>query len=186
MGKLTLHQTNIDGINYVCSNRQSDNRGSFSRWFCQKELSALLPNQSIVQINHSVSAKAGTVRGFHFQYPPYAEYKLVRCIAGAIIDIGVDLRAGSDTFLQHVMVELSEDNDTMLIVPPGCAHGFQTLTDDVELLYLHTAFYSPEAEGGLRYDDPTLKINWPLPITCLSERDKSFTPLEPDYTGLTL
>lgn len=186
MGKLSVHSTGISGVSYVISCRHADNRGSFSRWFCMQELAASLPGQNIVQINHSFSLKSGTVRGLHFQHPPYAEYKLVRCIAGSVFDVVVDLRCESPTFLQHVSYELSAENNAMLIIPPGCAHGFQTLTDNTALLYLHTAYYQPEAEDGIRADDARLKIRWPLPISCMSERDQNFMPLALNYPGLKL
>ena len=186
MGKLSQHGTCIAGVHYVISSCHADNRGSFSRWFCMQELATFLPGQDIVQINHSFSEKSGTVRGLHFQHPPYAEYKLVRCIAGSVFDVVVDLRDDSPTFLQHVSRELSAENNAMLIIPPGCAHGFQTLTDNTELLYLHTAYYQPEAEGGICIYDARLKIRWPLPISCMSERDQSFMPLALNYPGLKL
>ncbi|WP_113907278.1 dTDP-4-dehydrorhamnose 3,5-epimerase [Aliidiomarina celeris] len=186
MDKLKRSSTGITGVELISSMRHTDNRGSFSRWFCQNELAESLPGQQIVQINHSVSTQQGTVRGMHFQYPPFAEFKLVRCIAGRVYDVALDLRADSASFMQHVSVELSAENDTMLLIPPGCAHGFQTLTDNAELLYLHTAFYQPDSEGGLRFNDPALKIDWPLPISCVSDRDAQLPMLNQYVSGLKL
>ncbi|GHG69285.1 dTDP-4-dehydrorhamnose 3,5-epimerase [Alishewanella longhuensis] len=186
MDKLSRQSTKLAGVELITSLRHSDSRGSFSRWFCQQELASLLPRQQIVQINHSISSKQGTVRGMHFQYPPYAEYKLVRCIVGRVFDVVIDLRAGSASFMQHISVELSPEQNTMLLIPPGCAHGFQSLTDNAELLYLHSAFYTPDAEGGLRFDDPALKIDWPLPISCVSERDAQLPLLNQHFSGLKL
>lgn len=184
--KLTRQNTKIAGVELISSMRHTDSRGSFSRWFCQNELAAALPGQQIVQINHSVSAQQGTVRGMHFQYPPFAEYKLVRCIAGRVFDVALDLRAGSASFMQHISMELSAEQNTMLLLPPGCAHGFQSLTDNAELLYLHSTFYQPDAEGGLRFNDPALKIDWPLPISCVSERDAQLPLLNQYFCGLSL
>ncbi len=184
--KLTIAETALAGVWHLDSLKHSDHRGSFSRWFCLQELAAVIPGQQIVQVNHSVTMQKGTVRGLHFQHPPAAEFKLVRCIAGRVYDVAVDLRFGSATFLQSVSVELCAERNNMFLIPPGCAHGFQSLTDNAQLLYLHTAFYNAEAEAGVRFDDAKLKIGWPLPITCLSERDQALPLLAHNFDGIRL
>jgi len=158
--------------------RRGDARGHFARIFCQREFAAHGLPTNWVQANISFSHSAGTLRGLHFQRPPMAEAKLVRCQKGAIWDVIVDLRAGSATFGQWTAVELTEENGAAVYVPPGFAHGFQTLRDETELLYLHSEFYSPEHEGGLAHDDPQLSIPWPLPPVNLSPRDATFPTLD--------
>lgn len=138
----------------------------------------------IKQINHSRTRTVGAVRGLHFQYPPHAEMKLVRCIKGRVWDVAVDLRAGSATFLRWHAEELAPENARMLVIPEGCAHGFQVLERDSELLYLHTARYVPQVEGGLSCQDPRLGIAWPLPVTDLSRRDSNHAPLTFDFPGV--
>ena len=159
-----------------------DARGAFARIFCSQALQALGWPGEVAQINHSQTTRAGTVRGLHFQQPPNAEAKLVICIRGAVHDVAVDIREGSPTCYAHVGVELSAETATAMYVPEGFAHGFQTLSDDVELIYVHSTPYAAEAEAGLRHDDPRLAINWPLPVTGLSGRDQSF-PLINDASG---
>jgi dTDP-4-dehydrorhamnose 3,5-epimerase len=184
--ELQLTETSIAGVFEIRSLRRQDARGSFARWFCQRELEQVLQGASIRQINHSLNTNAGVVRGLHFQYPPAAEYKLVRCIRGVVMDFVVDLRAGSTSFLQHLSIRLSESEDLMLMIPPGCAHGFQALQDNSQLLYLHTSDYQPGFEGGYPITDPRLKIQLPLPISTLSERDANFAALAPDFIGIHL
>ena len=142
--------------------------------------------QPVVQVNHSLTRVAGAVRGLHFQRPPRAEAKLVRCLKGCVLDVAVDLRAGSPTYLNWHAVELSALNRLALFVPRGFAHGFQTLTADCELLYLHDEFYSPEHEGGLRHDDPALAIAWPLPVADLSARDAAHPLVSAGFAPLIL
>jgi dTDP-4-dehydrorhamnose 3,5-epimerase len=137
-----------------------------------------------VQFNHSFTRWSGTIRGLHFQKPPHAEAKLIRCIAGAVWDVIVDLRRDSPTFLRWFGVELSAANRTMLFVPERFAHGFQALTDNCEMLYHHTHAFTPSAEGALRYDDPRLAIRWPLPPARLSPRDAGHATLDDDFKGL--
>lgn len=169
----------------VAVERQSigDRRGSFSRVFCEEDLAAAGWTWPVAQINHTHTAFAGTVRGMHYQRMPHAEAKLVTCLRGRVWDVVVDLRAGSPTFLHWCAQELSADNLTAMLVPPGCAHGFQTLTAGVDLLYLHTAAYAPHAEGGLRPTDPALAITWPLPIGEISARDAAHPLLSKDFAG---
>jgi dTDP-4-dehydrorhamnose 3,5-epimerase len=162
----------------------TDSRGWFARTFCKNEFAAIGHTAEWVQMNHSFTDKKGTVRGLHYQLPPYREIKMVRCIAGAVLDVIVDLRKGSESFLQWTSVELSAANRKMLYIPEGFAHGFQTLVDNCELLYHHSAFYTPGAEGGLRFDDPMLGIGWPLPVSVISERDSSHVFLTDNFKGI--
>jgi dTDP-4-dehydrorhamnose 3,5-epimerase len=158
--------------------RREDSRGFFARAFCQHEFLAHGLKPLIAQANVAHNRKKGTIRGMHFQYPPAAETKLVRCTRGSVLDIIVDLRPESDTYLQHVAVELNEDNQRALYVPERFAHGYQTLRDDTDASYQIGEFYTPGAEGGLMYNDPRLKLDWPLPVTLVSARDKEFLPLD--------
>jgi dTDP-4-dehydrorhamnose 3,5-epimerase len=161
-----------------------DTRGFLSRIFCAEELSLAGWHKPISQINHTHTAQRGTVRGLHFQYPPHAEMKLVSCLRGAIWDVVVDLRAGSPTFLHWHAHELSEINNLALLIPEGFAHGFQTLTDDCELIYLHSTAHVAVAEGGLNPHDPLLSIVWPLHITELSVKDTQHPMLKEQYKGI--
>jgi len=162
-----------------------DVRGAFGRLYCEQELNALIGHRTIVQINHSRTANIGAVRGMHFQRYPHAEMKLVRCLKGRVWDVNVDLRHGSPTFLLWHAEELTPNNGRMMVIPEGFAHGFQVLEPDSELLYLHTAPYTPSAEDGLRYDDPRLAITWPLNVTDLSERDASHPLIDQDFQRLS-
>lgn len=156
------------------------------RLFCQRELAEILGNRQVVQINQSRTKKKGAVRGLHFQYPPHAEMKLVRCVKGRVWDVAVDLRAGSSTFLKWIAEELSAENHFMMVIPEGCAHGFQVLEANSELVYLHSAFYTPESEGGARYDDPILGISWPRKSTDISEHDQAHPLIGPAFQGMYL
>jgi len=161
-----------------------DFRGKFSRLFCEDELSSVLSGRRIVQMNHSRTRQVGSVRGLHYQHQPYAEMKMIRCLKGRVWDVAVDLRKGSSTFLQCYAQELTEESAQMIIIPEGCAHGFQVLEADSELLYLHTAAYTTDAEGGVRYDDPMLSIDWPLAVSDISSRDQSYDMLSETFQGL--
>jgi dTDP-4-dehydrorhamnose 3,5-epimerase len=176
--------TPLGGVFVVETRTLSDSRGAFTRLFCAQSLADLMGSRQIVQINHSRTSRAGAVRGMHFQRPPHAEMKLVRCIRGRVWDVVVDLRADSPTFMQSHAQELDMASARMLVIPEGCAHGFQALEPDSELIYLHTAFYTPSAEGGLRHDDPALAIRWPLEPIDLSERDRSHPQLPDDFAGI--
>ena len=156
---MNILDTPLADVKIVQSAPHRDARGAFVRHFCAQELQPLLGNRQIAQINHSKTSDAGTVRGLHFQHPPHAEMKMVRCLRGRIWDVAVDLRPGSSTFLQWYGQDLAEGDEQMLVVPEGFAHGFQALEPESELLYLVTAFYSPQSEGGLRHDDPRLAID---------------------------
>ena len=179
-----IRSIGIAGAMVVEGQAHTDHRGAFSRLFCERELAEVISDRHVVQINHSRTNTVGAVRGMHFQHPPHAEMKMVRCVRGRVWDVLVDLRAGSPTFLHWHAEELSPDTSRMLVIPEGCAHGFQVLEADSELLYLHTAFYTPASEGALRYDDPQLAIPWPLPVTDLSERDKTHALLSNNFIGL--
>jgi dTDP-4-dehydrorhamnose 3,5-epimerase len=164
----------------------SDERGWFARFYDKKEFQQIGHTKDWVQLNHSVSNSRGTLRGMHFQHPPYREIKMVRCIAGAVYDVIVDLREGSPTFLQSWGTELSAGNNKMLYIPEGFAHGFQTLEEGSALLYHHSEYYTPAAEGGFRYDDPLLAIQWPLPVSVISERDTRHPYVDKNFKGIGL
>lgn len=181
---MKIQPTAIDGVAVVETTPFIDRRGLFARLFCERELSAMLGERRIVQANYSRTEAKGAIRGLHYQLPPHAEMKLVRCLRGRVWDVALDLREGSATFLGWHAEELTPGNALMLVIPEGCAHGFQVLEPGSELLYLHTAPHAPTAEGGVRADDPRLKINWPLPITDLSPRDQSLPWLSADFAGI--
>jgi len=170
-------ETRLLGAFVLDLERREDSRGFFARAFCQREFEAHGLKPVIAQANLAFNLKQGTVRGMHFQYPPAAETKLVRCTRGAILDIIVDLRPESPTYLDQLAVELTEENGRSLYVPERFAHGYQALRDRTETSYLVGEFYSPEAEGGLRYDDPRLALTWPLPVSVVSDKDLAFKPL---------
>lgn len=171
-------ETNLKGAFVIDIEKKGDNRGFFARAFCQNEFKEHGLNPVIAQGNIAVSNHRGTLRGMHFQYPPAAETKLVRCTRGKIIDIIIDLRPESDTFLDHFSVELSEDNYRALYVPERFAHGYQVLEDYTETSYQVGEFYTPSTEGGLPYDDPAFNLFWPIEITELSEKDSNWKPFE--------
>lgn len=178
--------TKIEGVNVVESSFIADHRGQFSRVFCEKELAPVLGPRKIVQINFSETRQIGALRGLHYQQAPYAEMKLIRCLKGRVLDVAVDLRANSPTLLQWHAEELFPASGRMMVIPEGCAHGFQVLEEDSQLLYMHTQFYEKSAEGGALYNDPLLAINWPLPVSDISERDMNHAPLTKDFKGLVL
>lgn len=183
---MKITRTALAGVAVVETTPVADHRGAIVRLYCERELAPVVGERRIVQINHSRTAMVGAVRGMHFQRPPHAEMKLVRCLKGRVWDVAVDVRAGSPTFLQWHAVELAPDNALMLVIPEGCAHGFQVLAPESELLYLHTAFYAPEAEGGISCNDPRLGIPWPLPVIDLSQRDAGHVPIASDFQGIVL
>ncbi len=176
--------TFIRGVYVVELNPFLDQRGSFVRNFCKNEFKEIGLNKEIVQINHSLTKNKGAFRGLHFQKPPYSEIKIIRCIKGSVYDVVVDIRKDSPTFLQHFAVNLNENEYKMIVIPEGCAHGFQSLEENCELIYLHTAFYEPDHEGGLNIDDPKLNIELPLPITEISERDKNHPLITENFKGI--
>lgn len=171
---MRLSPTPIDGVVVIEAVSHVDERGSFSRLYCRETFAAagLLPH--VEQTNLSVNHRAGTLRGLHLQRAPHAEAKLVRCIRGALFDVVVDLRAGSATYLQWVGIELDADAGRAVHVPEGCAHGFQTLADDTMAIYDVSAVYRPDHEEGLHPLDPRLGIDWPRPVTVMSDKDRSW------------
>ena len=172
-------ETKLKGAYIIDIEKRTDDRGFFARAWCQNEFEAQGLVARVVQTNLSYNIRKGTLRGMHYQVAPYAETKLVRCTKGGIYDVIIDLRPDSSTYKQWVGVELTGDNYRMLFVPEGFAHGFQTLADDVEVTYQVSQFYTPGAEGGIRYDDPTFGIEWPLPVQVISDKDQSW----PAYTA---
>lgn len=178
-------ETSINGLRILQRKPIGDTRGYFERLFCNEELAELVPGASIAQINHTVTVNVGTVRGMHFQKPPHAEIKFVSCLCGEVFDVAVDLRYKSPTFLQWYAELLTADNHKTLVIPEGFAHGFQTLTDNCEMLYFHTAAYQPVAEDGLNAQDPRLGITWPLPVNNLSSRDAAHPFLDNGFKGIT-
>ena len=183
---MQLLETPIAGVFEVLSEPRSDHRGAFARLFCQDELRGAHQGRPIAQINHSRTSTVGAIRGLHFQFPPKAEAKWVRCLRGRVFDVAVDLRRGSPTFLASHSVELDPVRMNAILIPEGCAHGFQVLEPDSELLYLHSESYAPAHEGGLRFDDPRLSIRWPLPVTDLSERDRTHPLIDASFQGIAL
>jgi dTDP-4-dehydrorhamnose 3,5-epimerase len=174
---MIFNELNLQGAFILDLERREDERGFFARAFCQNELTQHGLKPLIAQANVAYNHRKGTLRGMHFQVPPAAETKVVRCTRGAILDIIVDLRPESPTWLQHATVELSEDNHRALYVPERFAHGYQVLRDKTETSYQVGEFYSPQHERALNYDDPALGLAWPLPVTAISDKDKNAPPL---------
>jgi dTDP-4-dehydrorhamnose 3,5-epimerase len=162
----------------------TDNRGEFARIFCKRDFAALGLDIEFVQINHSWNLKKGVFRGLHYQIPPKAETKLIRCVNGSVLDIIVDLRKHSSTFLEAINLELTAANREMVLIPPGCAHGFISTEDDSQLIYHHTEYYSPEHEAGIRYNDPRIRNFPPIDPKIISDRDRSHARLTVDFDGL--
>ena len=183
---MIFKETKLKGAYIIEPEPIKDERGFFARCFCQKEFEKYGLNPYIAQCNVSYNEKRGTLRGMHYQVGPHAEAKVVRCTTGAIYDVIIDLRPDSATFKRWVAVELTKENLQLLYVPEGFAHGFQTLTDNAELIYYHSAFYSPEYERGLRFDDPTLAINWPLPAGAISPKDQSYPLIDNNFKGIEI
>lgn len=181
---MKLQTTPLAGLWEIATQPHGDARGSLTRVFCREAMRPVRPEIQFVQTNITHTAQRGTVRGLHFQRAPALEAKLIRCLRGRVFDVAVDLRAGSSTFGRWHAVELSADNQRQLFIPEGFAHGFQTLTDEVEMLYQHTAPYTPACEGGLRHDDPVLAIAWPLPLTQMSARDRGHPGLGDGFQPL--
>jgi len=172
---MIFSETKISGAYVINPEPLSDGRGFFARLWCREEFQKYSLQTDFVQANTTYSRERGTLRGLHYQVPPYTETKLVRCIRGAIYDVAVDVRAKSETFGNWMGVKLTQDNRNMFYVPKGCAHGYLALTDGAEASYFTTAVYSPAAERGIRYDDPSFDILWPSPVRVVSEKDKSWS-----------
>jgi dTDP-4-dehydrorhamnose 3,5-epimerase len=182
--RFDLVGTPIPGLMVAVRKALQDERGWLERVFCADELAPLMGGRRIAQINRTLTASAGTVRGLHYQRPPAADMKLVTCLRGQVMDVAVDVRRGSPTFLRWHAGLLTGDNRRTVVIPEGFAHGFQTLTDDCELLYLHTNVYVPDLEGGLDATDPRLGIDWPLPVGTRSDRDRNHPTVTPAFQGI--
>lgn len=167
-------ETTLPGVYLIDIEPIGDSRGFFSRFWCSKEFEAQGLSFEVAQINVSHNAEAGTLRGLHFQREPHAEAKVVACIRGSVFDVAVDIRADSPTYLQWFGAELNSEDRQMLYIPEGFAHGYQTLEDDTGLLYLVSEFYGPDAEGGLRFDDPAIGIEWPQTVASISDKDNNW------------
>ena len=174
---MIFERTALVGVVVVRPEPLADDRGMFARTYCSREFAAAGLDPTVAQANVSFNRAAGTLRGLHFQRPPAAEAKLVRCTRGRVFDVAVDLRPGSPTYLRHVGMVLDADARVALYVPEGCAHGYLTLEDASEVAYMVSEFYTPGAEGGLRWDDPTLGIPWPAPVRVISPKDAAWAYL---------
>ncbi len=170
-------ETELKGAFIIDLEQRQDQRGFFARTFCMKEFEAHGLKPTVAQCNLSFNYKKGTLRGMHYQTTPVAEAKLVRCSQGAIYDVIIDLRPESPTYMSHIGVELTAENRRSLYIPEMFAHGFQTLTDEAEVMYQMSEFYAPDYQCSLRYDDPAFGINWPLPVSVISEKDASILPV---------
>ncbi len=184
MSRFEFIDTPLVNLKVIQRKPVGDNRGFLSRLYCSQELTAVGLDKPVYQVNHTLTRLKGTVRGLHYQNQPYLEAKLITCLKGEIFDVAVDLRKNSPTFLKWHSVVLSEDNFRSLLIPEGFAHGFQTLSDDCELIYLHTAPYVKESEAALNVNDPKLGIEWPLKITELSDRDRTHPLITNDFKGI--
>ena len=181
---MNWQSTPLQGLFEIHHAPVGDARGRFTRLFCERELAGIRPGLHFTQVNLSETRGAGSVRGLHYQRPPAAEAKLIRCLRGRVFDVAVDVRAGSPTFLYWHAIELSEDGNNAVFIPEGVAHGFQTLSEEAWLLYMHTTPWTPACEAGLRHDDPRLAIDWPLPVTTRSERDGEYALIDDAFTGV--
>jgi len=181
---MIFHRTPLEGAFLIEPEKRGDARGFFARIFCEREFAEAGLETRFVQANNSLTAQRGTLRGFHYQLPPAAEVKLVRCIAGAIHDVIVDLRPDSPSFGRSFGAELSATNRLMMYVPRGFAHGFVTLTEDAEAFYLVSAAYAPELERGLRFDDPWIGAEWPVAPQELSAKDAAWPAFDPAFHGI--
>jgi dTDP-4-dehydrorhamnose 3,5-epimerase len=181
---MKFHETPLNGAYLIELERRGDDRGFFARFFCEKEFAAAGAETRFVQINNSLSARKGTLRGMHYQLAPSAEVKVVRCLKGSLYDVIADLRPDSPTFGQWFEAELNAENRLMMYVPRGCAHGLLTLADDTEALYLVSDSYAPDRERGMRFDDPWLGIEWPIAPVEISPKDRAWPDFDPDYHGV--
>ena len=183
---MKLHPTPLAGLVEIEQSAVIDARGRFTRLFCEQAFAPIRPHLHFTQINWSHTQGRGSLRGLHYQKPPAAEAKLIRCLRGRVYDVAVDVRADSPSFLRWHAVELGEDNNRAFFLPEGFAHGFQALTDEVQLLYMHTAPWAPDCEAGLRHDDPLLAIAWPLSVAEVSARDQRHPLIAPGFAGIRL
>jgi len=181
---LKFSKTPFEGVYIILPQLIKDQRGGFGRIFCENEFKRIDYLNNIVQINYSHTKEIGTVRGMHYQKPPMMEIKMVKCLSGSIYDVIIDLREGSRTFLKWHSEILSKENGYMIYIPKGFAHGFQTLEPNCELMYFHTEFYSPDLESAVRFDDPRIRIKWPLDVNGVSYRDRSHALLPEEFKGV--
>lgn len=181
---MKFKDTNIKDLYIIEPEPFIDHRGKFYRVFCENELNKIGHSKRIVNVNSSTTLKKGSIRGMHFQYPPKAEIKIVKCVSGSIFDVAVDLRKNSPTYLQWHGEILSKENLRMLYVPEGFGHGFQALEDDIEIIYFVTEFYNPENEGGVRYNDSKVNIKWPLEVTDISEKDGKIPLIDDNFKAM--
>jgi len=181
-----IEKTPIEGLETLHYDVFRDHRGFFKRIFCTDDCADIMGGRKIIQINQSGSQEVGTVRGMHLQKSPHAEFKIIQCVKGKVLDVVVDLRAGSDTFLHYHAIELSEKDDKAFIVSEGLAHGFQVLEEDSHLLYFHSCAYAPDAGVTINPNDPAIGIEWSLPITNISEKDENAPFIADDFKGLKI
>lgn len=181
---MKFFNTDFEGLWVIETESKSDGRGFLTRLFCKNEFSEINFLKEFVQENLTLTRTKGTFRGFHYQLPPHSEAKLVRCISGKVTDFVIDLRKNSKTFLKSFSVELDSSKLNMILIPEGFAHGFQTLTDNCFMLYLHSNFYNPSFEQGIRYNDPAIKFELMLPVTEISERDKNHALIQKEFEGI--
>jgi dTDP-4-dehydrorhamnose 3,5-epimerase len=186
MMSMKFHKTPLEGARLIELEKRGDDRGFFARYYCEGEFAANGLETHYVQINNSLSSKKGTLRGLHYQLPPADEVKLVRCVRGTLWDAIVDLRPDSQTFKKWFGAELSADNRLMMYVPRGFAHAILTLTDDTEAIYLVSAFYGPDHERGVRWNDPAIGIEWPIQPVEISAKDAKWPDLDPTFHGIQL
>jgi len=175
---MIFRETKLPGVFEIGLETKADDRGFFARTWCQKEFEAHVLNSRLVQCSLSHSVRQGTLRGMHYQLPPYAETKLVRCTKGAIYDVVLDLRPQSTTFKNWIAVVLTAENRNAVYVPEGCAHGFLTLEEETEVLYQMSEFYNAESARGVRWDDPAFQITWPQKVQAISQRDRTYADFE--------
>ena len=183
---LNISKTNLEGVYTYAATPFIDERGSFSRLFCAKELAEILGDRQIVNINQSTNTHKGTVRGLHYQNPPFAEMKIVRCTQGKIFDVAVDIKKDSPTFLQWIGVELSPENGVAIIIPEGFAHGFQALEANSTVSYCVTQYYNTTADSVINPQDPSIAIDWPLKPDHMSKKDAGCAFIDESFTGLEL
>ena len=177
-------ETILKGSYIIDLTPKGDSRGWFARTYCRNEFAQIGHDKEWVQLNHSFSSGKGIIRGMHYQLHPYSEIKMVRCIAGAVYDVIIDLRKDSATFLKWFGTELSAENKKMIYIPAGFAHGFQTLTGNAELIYHHSEYYTPSAEAGIMYNDKSVNIEWPLEVSEISDRDSIHPLIDSTFKGL--
>lgn len=182
---MIFNPTPLHGAYTIDLEKRGDDRGFFARVFCEKEFGDHRLANHFVQVNNSLSSKKGTLRGMHYQLPPFAEVKVLRCLKGALYDVIVDLRPDSPTFKKWFGAELTAENRRMMYVPQGFAHGLLTLTDETEVLYFVSAFYSPDRERGLRYNDPAIGIVWPIEPVEVSQKDRNWPDIKESFHGLS-